>query len=188
MRKSLQSFGLSLFIVLAFLTIVIGFLFGIDNPVPWIMIAVLVLLPFVHKKLVARQYVEWDDSLSVGIAVIDEDHKKLLGLINNLQTAAHYHTGEAFERQALDELVNYTKFHFQREEGLMRERGYAELEGHKAQHAAMIAEVGQVLQAYETDRERTIDNLCQYLKQWLIKHIGGTDQLYAPYLRSKGVS
>lgn len=188
MRKSLQSFGLSLFVVLAFLTIAIGFMFGIDNPVPWIMIAVLVALPFIHKKLLSRQYVQWDDSLSVGIKAIDEDHKKLLGLINNLQTAAHYNTGEAFERQALEELVNYTKFHFQREEDLMREHGYADLDNHKAQHEAMIAEVGRVLEAYEEDRERTIENLCQYLKRWLIKHIGGTDQLYVPYLQGKGVS
>lgn len=188
MRKSLQSFGLSVFVVVAFLAIVIGFMFGIDNPVPWVLIALLVALPFIHKKLVSRQYVQWDDSLSVGIEVIDEDHKKLLGLINNLQTAAHYNTGEAFERQALEELVNYTKFHFQREEDLMQTHGYADLEEHKAQHAAMIAEVGRVLQAYETDRERTIEKLCHYLKQWLLKHIAGTDQAYAPYLHGKGVS
>lgn len=187
MRKSLQSFGLSLFIVLAFLTIAIGFMFGIDNPIPWILIAVLAALPFVHKKLVSRQYVQWDDSLSVGIAAIDEDHKKLLGLINNLQTAAHYHTGEAFERQALDELVSYTKFHFQREEDLMQAHGYPDFPSHKAQHEAMIAEVGRVLQAYEKDRGGTIEGLCQYLKQWLIRHIAGTDQLYAPYLQGKGV-
>jgi hemerythrin len=187
MRKSLQSFGLSLFVVGAFLTIAIGFLFGIDNPIPWIMIAVLIALPYVHKKLLSRQFVQWDDKLSVGIGVIDEDHKKLLGLINNLQTAAHYHTGEAFERQALDELVNYTKFHFQREEDLMQANGYADFPSHKQQHEAMILEVGKMLEAYETDRARTIEKLCQFLKKWLINHIAGTDQAYAPYLHEKGV-
>lgn len=188
MRKSLQSFVLSILVVLVFLAIALGFMHGIDNPIPWILIVVLAALPYIHKKLISRQYVQWDDRLSVGITQIDEDHKRLLGLINNLQTAAHYHTGEAFERQALDDLVDYTKFHFQREEELMREHGYADLPAHKAQHEAMIAEVAKVLQSYETDRERTIENLCRYLKEWLLKHIAGTDQAYAPYLQGKGVS
>ncbi|PUB90993.1 MAG: hemerythrin, partial [gamma proteobacterium symbiont of Ctena orbiculata] len=59
MRKSLKTFGLSLFIVLAFLVIGIGFLFGIDNPVPWIMIAVLLALPVIHKKMTSRDFVSW---------------------------------------------------------------------------------------------------------------------------------
>ncbi len=74
MRKSVRSFVFAFFIVLVVLAILIGFMFGIDNPVPWILIAVLVALPFVHKKLVARNFVEWDDRLSVGIAAIDDDH------------------------------------------------------------------------------------------------------------------
>jgi hemerythrin len=186
MRKSLQTFGLSLFIVLAFLTIGLGFLFGIDNPVPWIMIALLVALPFVHKRLTARRFVSWDDSYSVGIGVIDDDHKKLLTLINNLQTAVYYPTGEAFERQALKELVDYTKYHFGREEELMRKHDYPGLDDHKKQHDEMIARVGGFMDAYERDREHTVEEMTEFLKTWLIKHINGTDQLYSPYLKSKG--
>lgn len=188
MRTSLQTFGLSLFIVLAFLTIAIGFLFGIDNPAPWIMIAVLAALPYIHKRVTARRFVSWDDKLSVGIAQIDDDHKKLLTLINNLQTAVYYPTGEAFERQALKELVDYTKYHFQREEDLMREHGYPDFEAHKRQHEEMIARVGQFLDAYERDREGTVEEMAGFLKSWLIKHIAGTDQKYSPYLHAKGVS
>ncbi len=188
MRKSIQTFGLSLFIVLAFLTIGIGFLFGIDNPVPWIMIAVLVALPFVHKRMTARRFVEWSDGLSVGIAAIDDDHRKLLGLINNLQTAVLYPTGDAFERQALKDLVDYTKYHFEREEDLMERNGYPDFAAHKRLHEAMIARVGQFLEAYERDREGTVNEMTSYLKTWLLDHIAGTDQKYSPYLRERGVS
>lgn len=186
MRTSLQSFGLSVFIVLAFLTIGIGFMFGIDNPVPWIMIAVLIALPLIHKRLTARRFVSWDDKLSVGIAAIDADHKKLLGLINNLQTAVYYPTGESFERQALDELVSYTKYHFEREEDLMRKYGYPDFEPHKRQHEEMVAKVGEFLAAYEQDRESTVEEMCQFLKSWLIGHIAGTDKAYSGFLREKG--
>ena len=187
MRKSLQTFGLSLFIVLAFMVIAIGFLFGIDNPVPWIMIAVLVALPLIHKQMTARSFVSWDPGYSVGIQGIDEEHQKLLTLINNLQTAVLYPTGESFERQALSELVDYTKYHFEREEKLMRENDYPDFEPHKRQHEEMIAKVSEYLSAYERDREATIDDLTAYLKSWLINHIAGTDQKYSSFLRDKGV-
>jgi len=188
MRKSLQTFGLSLFIVLAFITIGIGFLFGIDNPVPWIMIAVLLALPFVHRRMTARRFVAWRDDLSVGIRSIDDDHKKLLGLINNLQTAIYYPTGEAFERQALEELLDYTKYHFEREEQLMAEHDYPDFEEHREQHRAMIGKVNAYMAAYEKDREGTIDAMTEFLKTWLVKHIAGTDQHYSAYLRARGVS
>ena len=187
MRKSLQTFGLSLFIVLAFIVIGIGFLFGIDNPVPWIMIAVLLVLPFIHKKMTSRKFVSWDDSLSVGIQAIDDEHQKLLSLINNLQTAVLYPTGESFERQALSELVDYTKYHFEREEKLMQENGYPDFEPHKQQHEEMIEKVNRFLESYENDREGTVDELTGFLKTWLINHIAGTDQKYSQFLRDKGV-
>ncbi len=187
MRKSLYSLGLSLFVVLAFIVIGIGFLFGIDNPVPWIMIAVLISLPFINKQIIARRFVSWREDLATGIEAVDNDHKKLLTLMNNLQTAVYYPTGEAFERQALTELVDYTKYHFEREEQMMRENGYPDYEPHKRQHEEMIAKVGEFLAAYEKDRENTIDELTQFLKAWLFSHIAGTDQKYAPYLKGKGV-
>lgn len=187
MRKSLQTFGLSLFIVLAFIVIGVGFLFGIDNPVPWIMIAVLLMLPVIHKRLTANRFVEWKDDLSVGIESIDDDHKRLLGLINNLQTAVYYPTGEAFERQALKDLVDYTKYHFEREERLMQENDYPDYEPHKRQHEAMIAKVGGFLAAYEKDRESTIEEMTGFLKTWLLDHIAGTDREYTPHLQSRGV-
>ncbi len=187
MRKSLQTFGLSLFIVLAFIVIGVGFLFGIDNPVPWIMIAVLVALPFIHKRITARRFVAWKDEYSVGIEAIDDDHKQLLTLINNLQTAVFYPTGEAFERQALKELVDYTKYHFKREEELMQKHGYPDFETHKKQHDEMIAKVGRFMDEYEEDRESTTEGLTQFLKTWLIQHICGTDQAYSPFLHEKGV-
>ncbi len=188
MRQNLQTFGLSLFIVLAFIVIGIGFMFGIDNPVPWIMIVVLAALPIIHKRIVARHFISWDGSYSVGIEAMDNDHKQLLSLINSLQTAVYYPTDEAFERKALRELVDYTKYHFQREEDLLREHDYPDYAPHKKEHEDMIAKVRDFCQAYEKDRERTIYDLTQFLKTWLIEHINGTDQKYVSFLHGKGVS
>jgi hemerythrin-like metal-binding protein len=183
MFASLKAFGFSLFIVVALLIIGIGFMFGIDNPLPWIMIVVLAALPFIHRRMIARRFVTWHDGLATGIEVIDNDHRKLLTLLNNLQSAVYYPTGESFERQALNELVDYTKYHFEREERLMREASYADYEAHKRQHDEMVARVGEFLAAYERNREGTIEKLTRFLKEWLVNHIAGTDQKYVPTLR-----
>ena len=188
MRKSLQTLGLSLFIVVALIIIAIGLLPGMNPWISVVMAAILLVLPAINKRLTSKRFVAWKDELSVGIESIDDDHKKLLTLINNLQTAVYYPTGEAFERQALQELVDYTKYHFEREEKLMLANGYPDFEPHKRQHEAMIAKVNGFLEAYEKDREGTIDELTQFLKSWLIQHIAGTDQQYSEHLRSRGVN
>ena len=188
MRKSLQTLGLSVFIVVALIIIAIGLLPGMN---PWIsvaMAAVLLILPLINKHLTSKRFVAWKDDLSVGIESIDDDHKKLLTLINNLQTAVYYPTGEAFERQALQELVDYTKYHFEREEQLMLANGYPDFEAHKRQHEEMIVKVGGFLEAYENDRDGTVDELTTFLKTWLIQHIAGTDQQYSAHLRERGVN
>ena len=187
MRQSLQSFGISLFVVLAFIGVGIGFLPGMSPWISVVMVAVLIALPLIHKQITARRFVSWDDNLSVGIEMIDNDHKKLLTLINNLQTAVYYPTGEGFERQALEEVVNYTKYHFQREEDLMQKHGYPDYEAHKQQHEEMVSKVNGFVTAYEENREGAIEEATQFLKTWLINHIAGTDQRYTPYLREKGV-
>lgn len=162
-------------------------MFGIDNPVPWIMIVVLLTVPYIHKKVTARQYLSWNDNLSVGIDVIDEDHKKLIGLINTLQTAVMYSSGETYERQALQEVVDYTVYHFKREEDLMSEHGYPNFEEHKKSHHKMIEEVNKLVDEYENNRDNAICDLTKFLKSWLIKHIAGTDQQYSQFLIDKGV-
>ncbi len=185
--SSLQTFGLSIFIVMAFMVIGIGFMFGIDNPVPWIMIVVLVALPYIHKRIAARQYLTWKEELSVGVVSIDHDHKKLINLINTLQTAVMYPSGESYERNALKEIVEYTVYHFKREEELMQECDYPDLEAHKETHGAMIIKVNEYMEDYENNREGTIYDLTLYLKEWLIKHIAGTDQQYCSYMKAKGI-
>lgn len=187
MRKSLQTLGLSVFIVVALIIIAIGLLPGMN---PWVsvaMAAILLILPIANKHLTSRRFVAWKDDLSVGIETIDDDHKKLLTLINNLQTAVFYPTGEAFERQALKELVDYTRYHFEREEQMMKENDYPDYEAHKRQHEAMIAKVSGFMAAYDKDREGTVEELTVFLKDWLLKHIAGTDQQYSGHLRSRGI-
>jgi hemerythrin len=186
-NKKVCMFGVSLLILTLIVGAILGLLAGPTSPITWALIAILVVIPFIHKKYSSSQFVEWKDDYSVGIDSIDQQHKKLLNLINQLQTAVDYSTGEQFEREALDELVDYTKTHFTYEEGLMRDNDYPDFEAHKLQHEKMFNTVQEVLEGYETDHDTAMSNAAEFLKDWLINHINGTDKEYSSYLIGRGV-
>ena len=188
MNKHMRMFGIALLILILITAVILGFMAGPTSPITWILVAILVAIPFVHRKLSAKSFITWKDEYSVGLDSIDQQHKKLVNLINQLTTAVDYSTGEEFEREALAELVEYTKTHFTYEEGLMEDNGYPDFEAHKAQHRAMIAEVEAVLVEYEQDHDAAMRHACDYLKGWLINHINGTDKQYSSFLIGKGVN
>jgi len=82
----------------------------------------------------------------------------------------------------LNDLIDYTKYHFSREEKIMQDHNYPDFEDHKQQHDKMVAQVTKFIDEYRIDKTRTIDNVTQFLKSWLINHINGSDQKYRPYL------
>ncbi len=83
--------------------------------------------------------------------------------------------------------IDYTKYHFDREEGIMEKNDYPDFVPHKAKHEKMIGKVNEFVQAYEEDESGAIESLLTYLKSWLIIHINGNDQEYSEFLISKGV-
>lgn len=187
MFKSLGTFSIVLLTVVAIVMVGLGFLMGPTHPLPWIMLIIVIAIPFIHNKMAANRYLVWKDEYSVGIKEMDNDHKKLINLINQLQTAVHYYTGREFEEKALDELVDYTKTHFKKEEQLLEDNNYAELEAHKELHQKFINKVNDFLEQYKQDSEVTINDTLEFLKDWLIKHINGTDKEYGKVLNKKGI-
>jgi len=187
MNNTARMFGVALLILTLVIAAILGLMAGPSSPLTWLLIAILVLMPFVHRRLTARQYFKWKDEYSVGIDSIDKQHMKLLNLINSLQTAAQFSTGEVFEQEALDDLVLYTKTHFSYEEGLMEQHGYPEFESHRLQHQKMITKVEEVLAEYQQDKDTAMKNATIFLRDWLINHINGTDKQYSRFLIDKGV-
>ncbi|VAW60047.1 hypothetical protein MNBD_GAMMA08-2864 [hydrothermal vent metagenome] len=183
--KGVSMFIIAVLILVLLVMIVLGFMLGFSHPLPWVLISMLVIVPIIHDKIVSKRFVKWNDSYSVGIKSIDCDHKKLLGMINQLQTASQYETHEGMLEDILNELVGYTKYHFTREEEMMRECNYPGYDVHKKQHEAMIEQVTKFIDEYRVHKTRTINDVVQYLKSWLVNHINGCDQEYSPYLKGK---
>jgi hemerythrin-like metal-binding protein len=70
----------------------------------------------------------------------------------------------------------------------MEQNGYPDFDAHKAQHKQMIEKVGEVLAEYEKDQDTAMNNALDYLSDWLINHINGTDKQYSSFLIGKGVN
>ncbi len=157
------------------------------TPAVWLIAAAIALELLLNREGKCEDFVIWKDEYSVGIESIDEDHKKLLNLINNLQAAVMCNTGEEFERQSLNELMDYTHYHFHREEELMRAHGYIDFEGHKGQHDQMIIQAKVFLDRYEEKGRDALPEVTSYLRLWLLQHINVADMKYVPLLKEKGV-
>jgi len=117
--------------------------------------------------------IEWDESYRVGNAVIDQQHRGLVDLINALDDD----TEVGF---VLDQLTLYVAEHFRFEETLMAEMDTAGLDAHKRQHREFEEWLAASKQAYRSGGTGGItlrDNIRTYLNAWLIGHIKGTDQV-----------
>lgn len=130
----------------------------------------------------------WNNNMSVGITVIDEDHKKLVAMVNELYDAVQGGHGKEALGKILDGLINYTVMHFAREEKFFLETGYPDAPAHKKEHADLTRQVLDVQAKYKAGATSTLSlEVMNFLKNWLVKHIQGSDKKYAPYLNAKGI-
>ncbi len=127
----------------------------------------------------------WQDKFSVGVDAIDNDHRILVDLIDQLHEAfIDGHVNETV-RSILDVLVDYTHTHFDREEQLMAAAGYPDLERHKAVHAELRRQVEEVREKVlsGTAGPKVGNELLAFLHDWLYFHILEQDKDYVPYMR-----
>lgn len=129
----------------------------------------------------------WSENLSVGIPEIDEQHKVLVGLLNDLHFAISSHRGSAECRGILDRLAEYTRVHFAVEESLMRILDYPDFENHKHEHEALLGQVVELLHKLDAGKASISFELLHFLKAWLTKHILGSDAQYGTYFHSRGI-
>jgi hemerythrin len=130
----------------------------------------------------------WTDAMSVGVKALDDDHKKLVGMVNELHDGILAgHSKEALG-PVLDRLVNYTKVHFSREEELFAQTKYPDAVSHKKEHDELIKKALDLQQRYKGGATSMLSlETMSFLKSWLNHHIQGVDKSYAPYLNSKGI-
>jgi hemerythrin len=133
-------------------------------------------------------FITWNDKLSTDIEEIDSDHKKIVGMINDLYDGIAAGHGKEVIAGVLETLVSYTRFHFAHEERLFAMTSYADAEAHKVEHEQMTAWVIKTKQAFDSEALPAPSlQVMVYLKDWLFEHIMGSDQKYAPHLKAMGI-
>jgi hemerythrin len=128
---------------------------------------------------------KWEPEYSVNVASIDAQHKGLLALGAELFDAMQKGQGKAATGKILDRLIKYTVIHFKHEESLMQANRYPDFASHKAQHDALTVQVAQFQTEFMADRAALSMDLLDFLKNWLIGHIQGSDRKYMPFIRDK---
>lgn len=129
----------------------------------------------------------WLPAYNVGIATIDEQHQRLVALINQLHGAMLKRQSKAVMGQILAQLTDYTEVHFAFEEELMSRYDYPGLHSHQRVHDEMRAKVLALADDHAGGRVVISLQVMEFLKEWLTSHILGTDQLYRDFLRQEGV-
>jgi hemerythrin len=132
-------------------------------------------------------YFEWKDYYSVRIAQIDAQHKKLVGLLNELYDAMQAGKGKEVLERTLANLVAYSQVHFTKEEELMRVNAYPGYIKHCQEHARFIEQVQDFEKQFQSGKMTLSIQLSGFLKDWLSNHILKTDQQYSGFLISHGV-
>ena len=131
---------------------------------------------------------EWNDTFSVNVKQVDEEHKKLVELTNKLHDAMRSGQGKMVVGEVLDELVEYTKTHFTHEEALMEKAGYPGLASHKLVHNRLVNQVNDLKTQNEAGKLSLSMEVMKFLKEWLVDHIQGTDKNYSSYLNKNGIT
>lgn len=129
--------------------------------------------------------IAWDETLSVEVDEIDEDHKRLVELFNLLNEAVFSEYEDAsikYIDALLEELICLTVWHFRHEERLMIRYEYEKFDEHKAEHDDLIDSVRVLQKKFQDTNQSLTPTDITFLKDWLTSHILGQDMKMGFYL------
>jgi hemerythrin-like metal-binding protein len=129
------------------------------------------------------QFLTWKEEFNTGCEEIDRQHQKLGEILNELYQAFEQGLAESHVIKILNELEEYTKYHFSTEEELFEKYNYPYKEQHKAEHQKLVEQVRKFRLDYEQNKSTLLSyEVLITLKQWLLDHVLGSDRKYIPYL------
>jgi hemerythrin-like metal-binding protein len=130
-------------------------------------------------------YIEWTKKYETGIDKIDEQHMKLVDLINDLYDKVVLKKDVNAVKEAILDLKLYTIFHFTTEEKMFGKYKYIEDEhkDHVAGHKAFTDEIAKYMTDEDSSQFELGYRLVEYLKKWLFGHILVSDMKFATFMK-----
>ena len=132
-------------------------------------------------------YLEWSDAMSVNVAEIDNQHKRLIEMINILHDAIITRKGREIHEDIIKEMVQYTQTHFQTEERYMQKFGYPFLMNHRREHENFTEKALELQARVENSGFILPLETLNFLRDWWKNHILGTDKKYSKNFNEHGL-
>ncbi len=130
-------------------------------------------------------YFEWGDDMIIDHGPIDQDHRKLVDLVNELHTATSAGLGQTVVNKIMSELIFYTRDHLTREEQQMALVDFPDLEAHQHSHARFMASMHALVQKQASGSLTVASQLSSLLRDWLSIHIRRSDNALRLHLKTK---
>ena len=131
--------------------------------------------------------IEWNDKYSLNISLIDEKHKKLFEIINKAIIAEKQSEIAKDVLGILDEMTEYALKHFETEERYMKEFNFPEYQTHRNEHINFTNNTIDYKNRIVGGDFQIINEILEYLKQWLVNHIQVTDRQYIDCFKKNGL-
>jgi hemerythrin len=134
-----------------------------------------------------EKMIEWDDKYSVGISIIDNEHKKLIGIINKAIVLEQNSCNLKEITGVLNEMNKYALTHFADEEAYMVQFNYPDYEQHRKEHQGFSIETMAFLDSATEGDCQLACKILEHLKNWLAHHVQGTDRKYIDCFKKHGL-
>lgn len=128
----------------------------------------------------------WNDSYSVGVKHLDDDHKVLVNCLNEVFDLMSRKKPKEEIKPVLDGLKAYTIIHFKNEEKLFDKYDYPDTKVHKEKHKEFVDKVVEFYDGFNSGKLMLNAEVMNFLKDWLKLHINGMDKNYTMFLNAKG--
>ena len=131
-------------------------------------------------------YVVWKQDYSVGVEIIDDQHKHFIDIFNRLYSIIQQGQTTSLDK-IIEELVIYTKVHFDTEEKYFKEFNYEGASEHINAHKILTAKVGEFLERKNEDQLIVSFELLDFMENWLIDHLSVMDKKYTKCFKEHGL-
>lgn len=134
-----------------------------------------------------ENFIVWQDRFAIGISAIDDEHKRLVELCNELYAYVMNSKNSGRKdavKDALKKCADYVHTHFSDEEKLMQVCGYKDFEAHKKVHIEFTKKVLEKIQNFDNETFASSLEFVKFLYDWILSHIAHTDTLYVNDLKA----
>lgn len=129
--------------------------------------------------------IRWTKEYSIGVPEIDQEHQFLVSALNDFYDGIAFGYTKENLVKLVEDLANYTKYHFGHEEQLMASLNYPNLEEHKKEHKEFVARVSDFEARLREGSLQASMEVTSFLKDWILNHILHSDKRIELFMHPK---